>query len=53
VVKYEPVVDVFIEELGSKGGATAKVVASPTSVVTIGHAFVNSVVMLGRAILPL
>jgi hypothetical protein len=39
--------DVFIEELGSKGGATAKVVASPTSVVTIGHAFVNSVVMLG------
>ena len=39
--------DVFIGELGSKGGAIAKVVASPTSVVTIGHAFVNSVVMLG------
>jgi hypothetical protein len=39
--------DVFIGELGSKGGATAKVVASPTSVVTIGHAFINSVVMLG------
>ena len=35
--------DVFIGELGSKGGAVATVIA-PTSVVTIGHAFINSVV---------
>ncbi|HHX24090.1 MAG TPA: DUF342 domain-containing protein [Thermoanaerobacterales bacterium] len=39
--------DVFIGELGSKGGAVATVIASPTSVVTIGHAFINSVVKLG------
>ncbi|HHY43002.1 MAG TPA: DUF342 domain-containing protein [Thermoanaerobacterales bacterium] len=39
--------DVYIGELGSKGGAVATVVANPTSVVTIGRAFVNSVVRLG------
>lgn len=39
--------DVYIGELGSKGGAVATVVASPTSVVTIGYAYVNSVVNLG------
>ena len=39
--------DINVGELGSKGGATAKVVAGPTAVVTVGHAFENSVVLLG------
>jgi hypothetical protein len=39
--------DVYVGELGSKGGATAKVVAGPTAVVKVGHAYENSVVLVG------
>lgn len=40
--------DVYIGELGSKGGAISKVMVPTTAVVTVGHAFENSMVLLGR-----
>ncbi len=39
--------DVYIKELGSKGGPTTKVITDPTAVVKIERAFVNSVISLG------
>lgn len=39
--------DVHVGELGSKGGATTRVVTGPAAVVTVGYAFENALVLVG------
>lgn len=39
--------DVHVGEMGSRGGATTRVVAGPAAVVTVGYAFENASIVLG------